>query len=1731
MCDDAGRVQVQLSGFTARVLAEPVMAAAPGTASAEAEVTLQQPQWVAAEAGCAAAVRGSDSAGVDSSASTAARRQVLIVGATAAQAAAVSAELGATACDVVALDGDAALDGAATEAFEALALAVFAAAQAAVRAREAVRLQVVLTGTAAPALALGVAGLLRTVQEEHAQVRGQVIEVASREPAEVAAALQDAAARDAVELRWADGAVQQRVLRDLPTTPALPAATPWKTGGVYLITGGAGGLGRLLAQEIAQRAEGVTLVLAGRSALDAAAQAALNAAIPAATVRYHAVDVGDAAAVQALVTAVIAEHGALHGVIHAAGVVKDSFVLKKTAAEWRQVLRPKVAGVEALDAATAPVDLDLFVVFSSLSALGNAGQADYAAANGYLDGFAQQRQQRVARGERWGRTVSVNWPYWADGGMRIDAATQTLLKDRHGSLALSTAQGWAALYQALASGAAQVLVRAAVKGWQGVAAQSARTNVNVTNAASGILSVSAPAATSAAASAPVSSEATRTASITDWTLGRLYDEVAALLKVSRSDLDADAEFSEYGFDSISLTALANRLNSEFGLSLMPTVFFEQPSLRSLAQHLARIDDGRWAQRWVAAPDTAAAAPAGTAADVASATASAPAGAAASPAAPARVEISPLPATATNPAARRRGRWLPGDAASAPAASAGPDALRAAGREPIAIVGMSGRFPQADDLAAFWQNLISGRDSIEEIPSSRWDWQAIYGDAQAQANRSQSKWGGFIAGVDEFDSLFFGISPREALLMDPQQRLLLQHAWAAIEDAGHAPGSLSGTATGVFIGTGSSGYSELVAQADLAIEGYSSTGVVPSVGPNRLSYFLNLHGPSEPIETACSSALVAVHRAVQAIRAGQCEQALVGGVNTLLTPTLHISFSKAGMLSEDGRCKTFSAQANGYVRGEGVGVLLLKRLSAAQADGDRIYAVIRGSAENHGGRANSLTAPNPRAQADLLRQAYRDAGIDVRTVGYIEAHGTGTPLGDPIEINALKSAFASLYLDSGSAAVESAHCALGSVKTNIGHLELAAGAAGLIKVLLQLQHGQLAPSLHCAEINPYIELDGTPFRLVREAQPWPVLHDARGQALPRRAGVSSFGFGGVNAHVVLEEYRDTRVAAAGGVTLLVLSARTPERLQAQAQQLLRELRSGRHDDAALADIAYTLQVGRDAMEERLGLIATSLAEAIGQLSAWCDHGEAAGVHHGQVKRNKDVLGILDEEIDAAVTAWAAKGKFGKVLELWVKGLPVRWSGLPGLARGRRISLPTYAFAPERHWVAVRGEHVLQTGRGAAGTQLHPLLHTNTSDLSEQRYTTQLRRDERVLADHVIGDHAVLPGAACLEMARAAVVLALGESDDAVVRLSDVVWLRPLLVESARNVHTAVQADDDGRLAFRLYTADAGGEALVHCQGYADIVADPAPAALAVTSLANACPTHWDAAHCYARYAAQGMHYGPAYRGVIRIQAGDAQALGRLELPAAAQRDGYRLHPSLLDAALQSLIALAGSESDRPLLPFALDSLCVWAASPAQSWVWLRAHPAHAGVQRFDLELCDDEGRIWASLRGFAARRLQQSLAQSGPGEAVVSLYRAQWNPLMQSAVPFAAAEADRVVLLCGAEAAQAQALQNLLGQARCQALPGEGGVAERFAGYAAMVLATLQGIVAAQPLRPVLLQVVVEENDPGGLGLGGLLKTARLENPRILGQLVAVPEKPSAAELLARLDDAAAASMLEEVRYA
>ncbi|MEJ2117965.1 MAG: type I polyketide synthase, partial [Alphaproteobacteria bacterium] len=567
----------------------------------------------------------------------------------------------------------------------------------------------------------------------------------------------------------------------------------------------------------------------------------------------------------------------------------------------------------------------------------------------------------------------------------------------------------------------------------------------------------------------------------------LIQSAARQLKLTTSKINSGAEMSSYGFDSLMLSDFVNMLNKEYRLGLAPTVFFEHTTLESFAHYLSEQHRTALAVHF----------------DVQKR---------ASPAAEAQaIEIKrEIPAKQTMPAKGRGARTR----FTMPAAAQTPVWQD---NDPIAIIGMSGCFPMADNIEEFWANLVSGKDCMREVPPDRWDWRDYYGDPAKEANKTNIKWGGFIDSVGDFDPLFFGISPKEAEMMDPQQRLLMLHVWNAIEDAGYAPASLAGSSSAIFAGTASTGYSRLVFRAQMAIEGYMNTGAAPSVGPNRMSYFLDLHGPSEPIETACSSSLVAIRRGMEAIQSGECGLAIAGGVNTIVNPDAHVSFSKAGMLCEDGRCKTFSDKANGYARGEGVAMLVLKRLSEAERDGDHIYGLIRGAAENHGGRANSLTAPNPKAQAEVIKSAFRQAGVDPRTVGYIEAHGTGTSLGDPVEVNGLKAAFRDLYAATGDREVKQAHCGIGSVKTNIGHLEMAAGVAGVIKVLLQMQHGTLAPSLHCETLNPYIELKGSPFYVVREKQEWRAPHDEAGRALPRRGGVSSFGFGGVNALVILEVF--------------------------------------------------------------------------------------------------------------------------------------------------------------------------------------------------------------------------------------------------------------------------------------------------------------------------------------------------------------------------------------------------------------------------------------------------------------------------------------------------------------------------------------------------------------------------------------------------------------------------------------
>ena len=528
-------------------------------------------------------------------------------------------------------------------------------------------------------------------------------------------------------------------------------------------------------------------------------------------------------------------------------------------------------------------------------------------------------------------------------------------------------------------------------------------------------------------------------------------------------------------------------------------------------------------------------------------------------------------------------------------------------EPIAIIGIGCRFPGgANNPEAFWRLLRDGVDAISEVPAERWDVNAFYDPDPTIPGKISTRWGGFLEYVDQFDASFFGISPREAVSMDPQQRLLLEVAYEGLEDAGQRLDRLAGSRTGVFIGICSSDYSWFQLADPDRIDAYTSSGWAHSVASGRLSYLLDLQGPSVAIDTACSSSLVAVHLACQSLRNQECHLALAGGVNLILSPLLTISFSKFGMMAADGRCKTFDARANGFVRGEGCGVVVLKRLSNALADGDNILALIRGSATNQDGRSNGLTAPNVLSQQAVIRQALDNAGVAPSQVTYIEAHGTGTSLGDPIEVEALTDVY-------GQPSTERRPCAIGSVKTNIGHLEAASGIAGLIKGVLALQHETIPPHLNFQRLNPNISLENTPFVIPTACLPWSSATEQR------IAGVSSFGFSGTNAHVILEAASQGLVTpqpveetATSRALLLPLSARSAEALRALAGSH-RDLFAAKASDAekSLQNVCYTASVRRTHHDYRLAIVGRSREELSQRLETFMRGESRPGIVSGHL----------------------------------------------------------------------------------------------------------------------------------------------------------------------------------------------------------------------------------------------------------------------------------------------------------------------------------------------------------------------------------------------------------------------------------------------------------------------------------------------------------------------------------------
>ncbi|MDG6109127.1 type I polyketide synthase [Dactylosporangium aurantiacum] len=976
--------------------------------------------------------------------------------------------------------------------------------------------------------------------------------------AALAGLLGSTGADDVLAVRGA--AVHTARLRPAAVT-AGAGGLPVDGDGTYLVTGALGGVGRAVVSDLVTRGAR-HLLLVGRTAaadLRPAARDALAAWRAAgATVTYRSADVADPAALAAAAAAVPGSPP-LRGIVHAAGTLREVPLGTATEADFAEALGAKWAAAWQLRRLAAEHPVEFVVQLSSVTALwGTAGYGPYAAANGGLDLLA------AVPGGPPTRTVAFG-PWDVDG--MVDPASLRGLA-RAGVGAVTAPVGCAALGAGPSTGDGYLVVcpvdwdrftevtaarRPRALFPDGTTAPSTAPPSAPPQAPAAAPSTAAPVAPAAAATpatepvpatalVPVTARADLLAlpevARRDAVAGIVTAAVAAVLGHTGGRVPADVGFFDLGLDSMMAVDLAKALAAELGVPVTISDVFDHPTAGALADLL----DGRLA----GLPEPAPAAP------------------------------EPF-ATVSGPDATEH-------AGPSAGPSAGPEPVAdPSGAEPIAVVGMAGRFPGADSVEEFWALLRDGRDAVGDVPPSRWDSAALRADDPLRAGTVTTDQGGFLNDVDRFDAGFFGVPAREAENLDPQHRLLLESAWHALESAGTDPSGLAGSRTGVFVGISNSDYGRLLERGGLeGLDAYFGTGTALNAAAGRIAFTLGLRGPALAVDTACSSSLVAVHLAIRSLRQGESDRAIAGGVNVIAAPTASVAVSRAHMLSPEGRCKTFSAGADGFVRSEGVGVLVLRRLSDARRDGDPVLAVLHGSAVNSDGASSGLTVPSGRAQEDVIADALADARVAPGDIDLLEAHGTGTALGDPIELAAAWS-----VLGRGRAPGRPLH--LGSVKSVVGHCESAAGVVALIKTVLALRHGQLPPNLHCAELNPHVPWQDMNVHVVDGLLPW----RRRGER-PRLAGVSGFGFSGTNAHVIVGEAPAAadRPAAAPGAVLLPLSAADEEGLARVTEAWTHRLADATDDETAA--LAATAGAGRAHLPVRRAAVGATREQLLAAL---------------------------------------------------------------------------------------------------------------------------------------------------------------------------------------------------------------------------------------------------------------------------------------------------------------------------------------------------------------------------------------------------------------------------------------------------------------------------------------------------------------------------------------------------------
>lgn len=1293
----------------------------------------------------------------------------------------------------------------------------------------------------------------------------------------------------------------------------------YKVGGVYLITGGMGALGLIFAGYILEKYQG-TVYLMGRSSLDEKKQAVLDEISSlGGTAKYIACDVSSADDVISAVQSIRDDDQWLNGVIHSAGVIEDSFILRKTPEAFERVVLPKTHGTLNLDMATKDHPLDFFVMFSSVTGvLGNLGQCDYGFGNSFEDYYSHYRNGLHATGERSGKALAVNWPYWRNGGMTLTDKEEQILQRNFGIIPLENDKGLHALEVGLKSSLSQLAVLEAadeakvhqVLGVRGATNQSKIRHVAATASTATVTNVE-----------KIKREAVK----------YLIDIFSKELTISQDRFELDSSFQQYGFDSVVMINLVNVLEKRF-TGLPKTLFFEYQTLNDLGTFFAE----NYPDHFISQASTKSNS--------------------------VSVGKKITPSQYGNPSTPRS-RFLatttrPGDY----------------GQDKIAIIGVAGRYPEAETVAELWDNLKAGRDCIREIPSDRWSIEKMFQPGAATLGKSYSKWGGFIKDVDKFDPLFFNISPKEAEVMDPHERLFLETVANTIADAGYHPDYLAQAdgvkenPVGVYVG---------VMWGDYQLHGVESEDPNAWTAPrsfywavaNRVSYFFDFSGPSITIDTACSSSITAIHLACEAIKRGEIQTAIAGGVNLSVHPNKYNMLSNMQFLSSDGRCRSFGEGGDGYVPGEGVGAVVLKPLSAAVHDGDHIYGVIRGSALNHGGKTSGFTVPNPNRQVALIREALDTAGVNPRHVSYLEAHGTGTSLGDPIELTGLSKAYAQ---------EDKQYCSIGSAKSNIGHLEAAAGIAGLTKVLMQMKYETIVPSLHSETLNPYIDFANSPFYVQQDLSEWkrPLIDDGHGRReLPRIAGISSFGAGGANAHLIVEEYLADESATQSrpkdnldAPVLILLSAKREEPLRAMAAELLNHIQ--REHGLSLLDVAFTLQTGRVALDFRLAIVTGSFADLSEKLRAFIAGAtqSTSGIYSGKQVNARTAVQASEQAIQSSLQ----NNALDELAALWIEGAKIDWQLLQGNNQCRRVPLPGYAYHKQRYWTE-------KPVSGKSVSALHPLIDSNISTLDEQVFQKQFNGNAFYLQDHQLGGAKVLPGVVHLEMAIQATKIAThGEQ---VKSLHDIVWSKPIIVDEVEQSARIGLAISDQGLGFEIYDLH-NDQKTAYSNGRIELV-EPEQEAGGYTTTVPLIDVKQIKARCARQereainrvYEAKGFNIGPSFKVFDYLYFNADEALAHLTLADELQNsmDQFVLHPALLDATLRTSIAIGGldTESSGLPVPIRLHQINIYRPLSGSCFAYAR-RAVQKGLQpqqqSFDITVMSESGEVLLALMGLLTETL-------------------------------------------------------------------------------------------------------------------------------------------------------------------